>query len=463
MANNNELSKETIIEIEKLARELENSPDRTSTIKAFLEKKSIDNSTDIAKEITKEYNRIKAVKTLNDISSRVLDSIPKAEMMEYFGRIMNVINHGNRDIKRAATTISGEINMNPSLHGFLFEKIHAAVFNANAAAKKSPLRAVIPRPKGGYAKNSVDIYIINKNNKHYPLQRYQAKCCSDADATIRAVRNGNYNNQRLLVPEPQAKAVQTEFPNKTVTDRISYNGIESNPITHSQVKDYQDALQNGYDFKLDLGIVDTKTYARACAELMRDTIIIDGGVHLATGIATEALSGQFDAKRFIGNTVGATAEDALVLGLSAATIVGLVELGVKITSKEIPYVIDIVRGTYNIGKTIVLMAMNKITIEAGLAQITEEIATTALIVGGSALGAKVGFEIGVRIGADKGALIGTAVGTIVGGMLGGITGNVVKSETEGAVKEFFENVAQKILENFNVSDSVNKSKNILKA
>ena len=67
----------------------------------------------------------------------------------------------------------------------------------------------------------------------------------------------------------------------------------------SQAKNLQETFQNGDSLKLnDLGIVDVKTYARACAEFMKTPILIDAGIHVATGIATEVVSDGFDIKDF---------------------------------------------------------------------------------------------------------------------------------------------------------------------
>lgn len=458
---NNEI-KEYVTNLEEVINELEKKSNKTNAIESFLNKKSISNSRKIAENIINEYDRIKPIKTIDDISTKVFDEISKVELAEYFGKIMKWVNHGNKNIIRSATTINDTVNMNPSLHGFLFEQMHVAVFNARAAAQNSCIRAYVLRPKSGegYAKNSVDIIIKNIKTRKV-LKRYQAKCCSEADLTIKSIRNGDYSSQRLLVPEPQAKAVQDAFPQKSVTDHISYDDIKSNPITHSQAKNLQETFQNGDSLKLnDLGIVDVKTYARACAEFMKTPILIDAGIHVATGIATEVVSDGFDIKRFLGNTIGATAEDALILGLSAMTIVELSKQEIKLAQEGISCTVAAVRCTYDIIKTAIMISLDKISAEEGLAQITEEMATTSLQIVGTLAGTKVGAAIGTLINPGVGTIVGKIVGGFLGGLLGGLLGDKLKEQNKEQVIGFFENILIKIGEKLRSIECLKNTHNL---
>ena len=65
---------------------------------------------------------------------------------------------------RTITTQAGAISRNPNLDGFIAEQYHAQTFNLNAAARNSEYTAKVLEPNGnGYAKNSVDIVIVDGN------------------------------------------------------------------------------------------------------------------------------------------------------------------------------------------------------------------------------------------------------------------------------------------------------------
>ncbi len=76
----------------------------------------------------------------------------------------------------------------------------------NAEATGSPYRAKVLEPTGnGYAKNSVDIVIVDGDGKI--VRRYQPKYYKNAKATEQAFKHGDYRGQQKLVPEVQEGSV----------------------------------------------------------------------------------------------------------------------------------------------------------------------------------------------------------------------------------------------------------------
>ena len=106
---------------------------------------------------------------------------------------------------KTITTQAGTISQNPRLDGFIAEQYHAQTFNMNAEATGSQYRAKVLEPTGnGYAKNSVDIVIVDGDGK--VVRRYQSKYCKDAKATEQAFEHRDYRGQQKLVPEGQERA-----------------------------------------------------------------------------------------------------------------------------------------------------------------------------------------------------------------------------------------------------------------
>ncbi len=440
-----------------------NSSSPEKGIESFMSEHLSKDSEKISQELIKECQRIKNIKTIDDIGSEAVKAISTVEMYKYFKPIYEQITRENAKFVETVTTKLGNVNMNPSLHGNIFEQIHAATFNVRAATKGSNLRAyTYPAP---YAENSVDISIKDLGLGGKIVKKYQAKCCMDASQTAAAIKSGNYNNQRILVPEYQKNELQLKFPGKSVSDVIEADGISSEPISYSQVKNCQDAVQYDQEAGLDTIIVglkdaDAVTYARAFAEYMKKPIMISLGIHVATGVIAEFSSEKFDVKQLLKNVLSGTFEDAIIIALTGAVIYEASKKGIELSPEAIPYVTDVVVGVYNICKTIVFMIGKQISLEQGLAQITEEIAKTAIILGctkgGDAIGTAAGNAIGAWVGGPAGAAAGGAIGSIagkiIGGIFGGIAGNWLASKCDSKLVDGYAKIIEFFVKHFNGSN-----------
>ena len=112
------------------------------------------------------------------------------EAVKYLSNLDLALQRANESLYRTITTQAGAVSRNPRLDGFIAEQYHVQTFNLNAEATGSQYRAKVLEPNGsGYAKNSVDIVIVDGNGK--VVKRYQSKYCKDAKATEQAFKNGD--------------------------------------------------------------------------------------------------------------------------------------------------------------------------------------------------------------------------------------------------------------------------------
>ena len=161
------------------------------------------------------------------------------ETAKYLQQMDDALLQANDSLYRTITTQAGNVSQNPNLDGFIAEQYHAQTFNMNAEAKGSKYRAKVLEPDGkGYAKNSVDLVIVDETGK--TVRRYQSKYCKDADATAAAFEHGDYRGQRKLVPEGQENGIVG------ATDVIEApDGVKSNPLSKKTAEQMRDEAQSG--------------------------------------------------------------------------------------------------------------------------------------------------------------------------------------------------------------------------
>ncbi len=137
---------------------------------------------------------------------KAVSAMSSQDAAKYLKTLDSALQTANESLYRTITTQSGTINQNPSLDGFIAEQYHAQTFYMNAEATGSPYRAKVLEPTGnGYAKNSVDIVIVDGDGKI--VRRYQPKYYKNAKATEQAFKHGDYRGQQKLVPEVQEGSV----------------------------------------------------------------------------------------------------------------------------------------------------------------------------------------------------------------------------------------------------------------
>ena len=127
-----------------------------------------------------------------------------AEYGQYLQLVSETIENANELMIDTVMTNKYEFSQCKNLDGFIAEQYHVNMFNMKAAIEKSNIRARVLKPLPGekYGKNSVDIVLENiKTGKR--VHQYQSKFGKDAKSTIALLKQGDYNNQRFIVPTEQ--------------------------------------------------------------------------------------------------------------------------------------------------------------------------------------------------------------------------------------------------------------------
>ncbi|MCK9893608.1 hypothetical protein [Frankia sp. AgB32] len=133
--------------------------------------------------------------------------------------------------------------------GHLFEVMHAATFNRNAALRGAGVRAYVQAwTEGGSPTGKVDIRLRDGTT----FRHVQAKLLSDPVRAARAVASPDYAGMRRLVPADQVEAINTVLDKALkrstdgtyyagyadasthLTDTLDLGGIHSDPVTLGQ-------------------------------------------------------------------------------------------------------------------------------------------------------------------------------------------------------------------------------------
>jgi len=361
-----------------------------------------------------------------------------------FGRRMLVfdqtLENANAQMMRVITTQSGEVSQCLNLDGFIAEQYHVNTFNAAATASGSPFRAEVctPGPGETYGKNSFDIVIKDKGGRI--VHQIQSKYGVDAKTTIQMLKNGNYNNQIILVPPEQIAEVQAAFPGKTVkstiggTDKVP---IESKPLSKQDAKDAQLlAQEEGIAPTIDWGSYDSRMLAKAVGK----EAFVSGlqGAAIATGfslVAKMAADEPIEADEMV-ETALKTGADAGVKTAAAGAVKVASEKGIIsiIPKGTAPSTIaNVVCVAIENVKILTKVASGELTMREALDQ----------------MGCNTTAMVGGLVSVGKGALIGTAVlglipvvGPIIGPVVGGVVGYMAGSKFGETVYKAAKTVAQ---------------------
>lgn len=339
------------------------------------------------------------------------------ETAKYLQQMDDALLQANDSLYRTITTQAGNVSQNPNLDGFIAEQYHAQTFNMNADAKGSKYRAKVLEPDGkGYAKNSVDLVIVDETGK--TVRRYQSKYCKDADATAAAFAHGDYRGQRKLVPEGQENGIAGAIDVIEAPD-----GVKSNPLSKKTAEQMRDEAQSGNWNELNWNEYQTKDLAIGIGKQAGYAALQGAAIGIGFDIAGKLWNGEVIDGEEIVETAIKTGSD---FGIKAAAA-GALKVGVE---KEIVTVIP--KGTpagtiANISyvavenvKVIGKMMEGEYTFKEGMEKMEQ---TTVATVAGLAGGAK-GTAVGAAIGAVFGP-VGAAVGGFIGGTVGYMGGSKI--------------------------------------
>lgn len=353
------------------------------------------------------------------------------EASQYLHELDCAMNTANESLYRTIHTQAGIISQNPHLDGFIAEQYHTQTFNLNAEATGSPYRAKVLEPTGGgYAKNSVDIVVVDENN--HIVKRYQSKYCKNAEATARAFEHGDYRGQQKLVPEGQEK----DIISKVSTVIEAPDGTTSKPLSKERAKELQEEAQSGAWNDLNWNEYKTKDLAVGVAKQAAQAAFMGAAVGVGFDVAQKVWNGEEIQGEELVETAIASGTD---FGVKAAAA-GALKVGVE---KEL--IATIPKGTpagtiANIAfvavenaKIVGEIATGELTLKEGLEKMEQTTVATAAGIVTSVEGAAIGATIGTVFG---------PVGTVVGGFIGGTVGYMAGSK----VGETVVRGAQKIRE-----------------
>lgn len=362
------------------------------------------------------------------------------ETAKYLSELDNALQTANESLYRTITTQAGAINQNPRLDGFIAEQYHAQTFNLNAEATGSQYRAKVLEPNGnGYAKNSVDIVIVDANGK--VVKRYQSKYCKDAKATEQAFEHGDYRGQQKLVAEGQ----QADIQKKSTTVIEAPDGTTSNPLSKSTAEQMRDEAQSGKWNELNWNEYKTKDLAIGIGKQAGYAALQGAAIGVGFDVAQKLWSGEEIKGEEVVETALVSGADFGVKAAAAGAIkVGVEKEIIKVIPKGTPAstIANIAFVAVENVKVVGKIVTGELSVKEGIEKIEQT--TVATLAGLATMGK------GATIGATAGAIfgpVGAAIGGFVGGTVGYMAGSKVgETVVKGAqkIREGAVNVAKTI-------------------
>lgn len=363
-----------------------------------------------------------------------LQEVPVGMSVQEYGRTLQKVDaflfEKNAEIAEALTVAKdGEItrvNMNPNLDGILAENMIAKTTELSGYMQGKNIRVDVLQSHNA---NSVDVRAINLDTGKY--QNYQLKFGKDAAHTIKYIEDGNYNNQRIIVPTEQLEEIQEYFKskgsNKTITDRISINGAEGKPFTKEGLKELQRCAQEDGNLPVvDYNHFNTKDLAMSIGKnagvMALQTAAVTTGLTVAGKIFNDE---KVDPDELVEIAIK-TGTDTSIKTVTAGTLQVAVRKGIiEMIPKETPagVIANIACvGVENV-KILAKIASGELSITKGLDHMGRT--TTSMVGGlwGMAKGAAIGAELTGWI-----PVVGSVCAVVtgfVGGMIGYFGGSKV--------------------------------------
>lgn len=364
--------------------------------------------------------------------SEAAESVSIIEFGNYLSSIDKALTNANAQMVRTVTTKTGAINQCVNLDGFLAEQYAVNTFNLHAKLEGSPYIAEVKVPEVGemYGLNSFDT-VIKDSTTGKIVHQYQFKFGKDAKATIALLKDGDYHNQRFVVPEEQVEAVKQAFPQKSVTscmggtDKVT---VCSSPLTKEKAKQLQvEAQEQGKVLRQDWNVYNTKELALHIGEkascLGLQAMLLTTGFQLVEKTVKEepvSVEEVVETAFLTGTDTGI--KEAIAGALKVATERGVITIIPKGTAPDIFAKIACI--SIENTKIFIKVARGELDLSQAMELIGES---------------TVAFLCGISWSAT-GAMIGAAalswipfVGSVVGGIAGGVVGYMAGSEVGKAV------------------------------
>lgn len=292
----------------------------------------------------------------------------------------------------------------------------------NAEATGSTYRAKVLEPNGnGYAKNSVDIVIVDGDGK--VARRYQSKYCKDAKATEQAFEHGDYRGQQKLVPEGQ----ESSIAKKATTVLEAPDGTTSNPLTKSRVEQMRDEAQSGKWNDLNWNEYAAKDIAIGIGKQAGYAALQGAAIGAGFDVAQKLWNGEsVNADEVVETAIVSGADFGVKAAAAGALKVGVEKDIIKVIPKGTPAgtIANIAFVAVEDAKVLGKMATGELTMKEGVEKLEQT--TVATVAGLAAMGE--GAAIGAAVGAVFGP-VGIAVGGFVGGTVAYMAGSKVGEVT----------------------------------
>ena len=360
---------------------------------------------------------------------------------KYLAGLDTALQNANEALYRTITTQAGAISRNPNLDGFIAEQYHAQTFNLNAAARNSEYTAKVLEPNGnGYAKNSVDIVIVDGNGK--TVKRYQSKYCKDATATEQAFEHGDYRGQQKLVPNDQ----QSGIKKKTTTVIESPDGTTSNRLSKKRAEEMRNEAQSGKWNELNWNEYATKDLALGIGKQAGQAALQGAAISVGFDIAQKLWEGEeIEGADVVETALKGGADFGIKAAAAGALKVGAEKEIIKFIPKGTPAstITNIAFVAIEDAKVLGEMVTGDLSVKEGIEKIEQTTVSTAaglVAMGeGSTIGAAIGTVFG-PVGSAIGGFIGGTVGYIAGSKVGEAVVKGAQKIRDGAIK-----VAKKIV------------------
>lgn len=360
------------------------------------------------------------------------------EASKYLQGLDHALATANESLYRTIYTQAGTISQNPHLDGFIAEQYHAQTFNLNAEATGSPYRAKVLEPTGnGYAKNSVDIVIVDESG--HVVRRYQSKYCKDAEATAKAFEHGDYRGQQKLVPEGQ----EQDFAKKVTTVIKAPDGTTSTPLSKERAKELQDEAQSGKWNDLNWNEYKTKDLAIGIGKQAGQAALMGAAIGVGFDVAQKVWNGEeIKGEELVETAIVSGADFGIKAAAAGALKVGVEKGIVKAIPKGTPAgtIANIAHVAIENVKIVGKMATGELTVKEGFEKMEQTAVGTVAGITASAKGAYIGGTIGAVFGAP-----GAAVGAFIGGTIGYMAGSKVGETVVKGVQKIREKAKEVVM------------------
>ena len=359
---------------------------------------------------------------------KAVSAMSAQEAAKYLETLDGALQTANESLYKTITTQAGTISQNPRLDGFIAEQYHAQTFNMNAEATGSQYRAKVLEPsENGYAKNSVDIVIVDGDGK--VVRRYQSKYYKDAKATERAFERGDYRGQQKLVPEGQ----ESEIQKKSTTVIEAPDGTTSNPLPTSREEQMRDEAQSGNWNELNWNEYTTKDLAIGIGKQAGYAALQGAAIGVGFDVAQKLWNGEeIEAEEVVETALVSGADFGIKAAAAGALKVGVEKEIITVIPKGTPAgtIANIAYVAIEDAKVVGKMMSGELSFKEGVEKIEQ---TTVATVAGLATMGK-GAAIGATVGTVFGP-VGMAIGGFVGGTIGYMAGSKVgETIVKGAQK-----------------------------